>query len=194
MNRRSSSSTCLARGKGRAPAENAPEAIRKSGAATDMRHRRSLADVMGSADGDVRVIMDGGSISWLAVEPMGVDIGQALILYIEDDDKIPIRCTAGRITFVDGKAGFSPFIMDTTDSVLYLRGGADLKAQTPDMQVEADAKDFSLLDVNAPVAVRGKMGDPKVSIGPIEGFPLIEAGDAENIACGKLIQTVLGGA
>lgn len=152
---------------------------------------RSLADVMGSADGDVRVVMDGGAISWLAVELVGVDIGQALILYIEGDTKIPIRCTAGRITFVDGKAGFSPFIMDTTDSVLYFRGGADLKAQTLDMLVEADAKDFSLLDVDAPVAIRGKMGDPKVSIGSIQGFPLVEAGDAKNIACGQLIRTVL---
>ena len=152
---------------------------------------RSLADVMGSADGDVRVVMDGGAISWLAVELVGVDIGQALILYIEGDTKIPIRCTAGKITFVDGKAGFSPFIMDTTDSVLYFRGGADLKAQTLDMLVEADAKDFSLLDVDAPVAIRGKMGDPKVSIGSIQGFPLVEAGDAKNIACGQLIRTVL---
>src|SRR5690606_23974937 len=122
---------------------------------------RSLADVMASADGDVRVIMDGGSISYLAVELAGLDIGQALIIFIEGDNKIPIRCTAGKITFVDGKAGFSPFIMDTTDSVLYFRGGADLKAQTLDMLVEADAKDFSLLDVDAPVAVKGKIGKPE---------------------------------
>lgn len=154
---------------------------------------RSLADVMGTADGDVRLIMNGGSISWLAVELVGVDIGQALIIYVEGDSKIPIRCTAGKITVVDGKAGFSPFIMDTTDSVLYFRGGADLKAQTLNLLVEADAKDFSLLDVDAPVAVRGKMGKPEISIGPVEGFPLVEAGDAENIACGQLIQTVLSG-
>lgn len=152
---------------------------------------RSLADVMASADGDVRVIMDGGSISYLAVELAGLDIGQALIIFIEGDNKIPIRCTAGKITFVDGKAGFSPFIMDTTDSVLYFRGGADLKAQTLDMLVEADAKDFSLLDVDAPVAVKGKIGKPDISIGEVQGFPLVEAGDAKSIACGELIRTVL---
>lgn len=152
---------------------------------------RSLADVMASADGDVRVIMDGGSISYLAVELAGLDIGQALIIFIEGDNKIPIRCTAGKITFVDGKAGFSPFIMDTTDSVLYFRGGADLKAQTLDMLVEADAKDFSLLDVDAPVAVKGKIGKPEITIGEVQGFPLVEAGDAKSIACGELIRTVL---
>lgn len=154
---------------------------------------KSLAEVMGSADGDVRVVMDGGSISYLAVEAVGLDIGQALIVLVEGDDKIPIRCTAGKITFVDGKMGFSPFIMDTTDSVIYFRGGADLKSQTLQMLVEGDAKDFSLLDVDAPIAIEGKMGDPEISIGPIDGFPLIEAGDAENIACGNLIKTVLTG-
>jgi uncharacterized protein involved in outer membrane biogenesis len=152
---------------------------------------RSLADVMGTADGEVRLVMNGGAISWLLVELAGLDLGQALILYITEDNKIPVRCTAGRILFSKGEATFAPFIMDTTDSVLYVRGVANMKQQTMKIEVEADAKDFSLLDIDAPVEVEGKIRDPKISIGPGVPLPLIEPGDAKNIPCGELINTIL---
>jgi uncharacterized protein involved in outer membrane biogenesis len=152
---------------------------------------RSLADVIGTADGEVRMAMNGGEISWLLVELAGLDLGQALILYITEDNKIPVRCTAGRIMFSKGEATFAPFIMDTTDSVIYFRGTANMKRQTMNIQVEADAKDFSLLDIDAPVQAEGKIRDPKISIGPGVPIPLIEPGDAKNVPCGELIRTIL---
>ncbi len=152
---------------------------------------RSLADVMGTADGEVRLAMNGGEISWLLVELAGLDLGQALILYITEDNKIPVRCTAGRILFSKGEATFAPFIMDTTDSVIYVRGLVNLKQQTMKIEVEADAKDFSLLDIDAPVEAQGKLRDPQISIGKGVPIPLIEPGDAKNIPCGDLIKTIL---
>ena len=152
---------------------------------------RSLADVMGTADGEVRVIMNGASISSLLVELIGLDIGHALILYVTEDHKIPIRCMAGRILFSKGEATFAPFIMDTTNSVLYFRGVANMKRQTMKIEVEADAKDFSLLDIDAPVEAEGKIRDPEISIGPGVPIPIIEPGDAKNIPCGDLINTIL---
>jgi uncharacterized protein involved in outer membrane biogenesis len=152
---------------------------------------RSLADVMSTADGEVRLAMNGGEISWLLVELAGLDLGQALILYITEDNKIPVRCTAARVLFSKGEATFAPFIMDTTDSVIYVRGVANMKRQTMKIEVEADAKDFSLLDIDAPVAVEGKIRDPKISIGDGVPIPLIEPGDAKNVPCGELIKTIL---
>src|SRR3546814_4238957 len=58
-------------------------------------------------------------------------------------------------------------IVDTTDSALYVRGGGNLADQTIDLDVEADAKDFSLLDIDAPVHFEGKIRAPETSIGEI---------------------------
>jgi AsmA family protein len=135
--------------------------------------------------------MKGASISSLLVELIGLDIGSALILYITEDNRIPIRCAAGRILFSKGEATFAPFIMDTKDSVLHFRGLANMKQQTMRIQVEADAKDFSLLDIDAPVAAEGKIRDPEISIGPGVPIPIIEPGDAENIPCAQLVNTIL---
>ncbi|MBK8160939.1 MAG: AsmA family protein [Rhodospirillaceae bacterium] len=148
---------------------------------------RSLAEVMGTGEGDIWLGMKGGSLSWLLVELAGLDIGQALILYVTEDAKVPIRCGAGRIVLNKGDAAFDRFIVDTTDSVLYVRGHANLRTQVIDMEIEADAKDFSLLDIDAPVALKGKIRNPDISIGKGVPIPLIEPGNAEDVSCAQLL-------
>lgn len=152
---------------------------------------KSLADVMGGADGDLRLVMHGGSVSWLLVELIGLDLGQALILYVTEDNRIPINCAAGKIDVSAGIAEMAPVVVDTTDSVLYFSGKTDLRQQTMTLQVEADAKDFSLLDIDAPLLISGKIRDPDISLGKGVPIPLIEPGNAAKIACDRLINTIL---
>ncbi len=153
---------------------------------------KSLADVMGSGQGDIRLAMNGGAISWLLVELAGLDLGQALILFVTDDERVPIRCGAGRIALNQGAATLDNFIIDTTDSVLYFRGNANLKSQDINIEIEADAKDFSLLDIDAPVELKGKIRKPDISIGKGVPIPLIEPGDAEDVSCDNLLKSVTG--
>ncbi|MDY0873478.1 AsmA family protein [Dongia rigui] len=155
---------------------------------------KSLADVMGTGEGDIRLGMKGGAISWLLVELAGLDIGQALILYVTDDERVPIRCGAGRIALDKGVATLDRFIVDTTDSVLYFRGDANLKSQAINIEIEADAKDFSLLDIDAPIELRGKIRKPEISIGKGVPIPLIEPGDAVDVSCSSLLSSVTGDA
>jgi hypothetical protein len=77
--------------------------------------------------------------------------------------------------------------MDTTDSVLYINGQSNLRKQTLKMDIFADAKDFSILDIDAPVHLEGKIRDPKISIGKGVPIPLIEPGDAKDVDCGLLL-------
>lgn len=153
---------------------------------------KSLADVMGTGQGDIRLGMNGGAISWLLVELAGLDLGQALILFVTEDERVPIRCGAGRIALNQGEATLDHFIIDTTDSVLYFRGNANLKSQNINIEIEADAKDFSLLDIDAPVELKGKIRKPEISIGKGVPIPLIEPGDAEDVSCDNLLKSVTG--
>ena len=67
---------------------------------------RSLAQVMGTADGDFVTTMAGGSVSGLIVDLAGLQIGDALVLYITGDHRIPIRCALGRLKFNHGVVAF----------------------------------------------------------------------------------------
>ena len=149
---------------------------------------KSLADVMGTSNGKTFFTMTGGSLSGLLVEAAGLDITEALVLYIGDDARVPIRCAAGPINLTKGVAKFDRIIMDTTDSVLYVRGESNLRRQTLVMDIFADAKDFSVLDMDAPVHLEGKIRAPEISIGKGVPIPLIEPGDAEDVNCEQLLE------
>jgi hypothetical protein len=160
----------------------------KIGADIDIKGQgKSLADVMGTANGKTFLMMSGGSMSGLLIEGAGLDIVEALALYVGDDARVPIRCAAGHIDLTNGNAKFDRLIMDTTDSVLYFRGESNLRKQTLKMDIFADAKDFSLLDIDAPVHLQGKIRSPEISIGKGVPIPLIEPGDAEDIPCDLLL-------
>jgi uncharacterized protein involved in outer membrane biogenesis len=148
---------------------------------------KSLAEVMGSATGKTFFTMSGGALSGLLVEAAGLDLTEALALYIGDDARVPIRCAAGPIELTKGVARFERIIMDTTDSVLYVRGESNLRQELLKMDIFADAKDFSILDMDAPVHLEGKIRAPEISIGKGVPIPLIEPGDAEDVDCNKLL-------
>jgi AsmA family protein len=61
---------------------------------------------MGAAHGDIVMAMTGGTISGLMVSLAGLQIGDALLLYIAGDNQIPIRCALGRLKFDHGVVTF----------------------------------------------------------------------------------------
>jgi uncharacterized protein involved in outer membrane biogenesis len=161
----------------------------KIGADVDISGQgKSLAEVMGTSDGKTFFTMTGGTLSGLLVEAAGLDITEALVLYIGDDARVPIRCGAGPINLVKGIAKFDRIIIDTTDSVLYIRGESNLRKETLVMDIFADAKDFSVLDMDAPVHLEGKIRAPEISIGKGVPIPIIEPGDAEDVNCEQLLE------
>ena len=62
-------------------------------------HGRSLAQVMGGADGHIEAAMSGGSVSDLMVSLAGLQIIDALALYVGGDHRIPMLCALGRLDF-----------------------------------------------------------------------------------------------
>ena len=147
----------------------------------------SLAKMMGSSNGKTFFTMTGGALSGLLIEAAGLDIAEALVLYIGDDARVPIRCAAGPINLTKGVAKFDRIIMDTTNSVLYIRGESNLRKELLVMDIFADAKDFSILDMDAPVHLEGKIRAPEISIGKGVPIPIIEPGDAEDVNCEQLL-------
>src|SRR6185369_11111950 len=106
---------------------------------------RDLADVLGSADGAIQFGMTGGSFSELMLALADLDIQNALFIYITKDHRIPVRCVAGGFTFAKGNAKFSRTLIDTKESVIYVKGNVDMKSQTTKTELDADSKVVSVL-------------------------------------------------
>lgn len=150
---------------------------------------RSLAEVMGTSNGRIEVAMEGGSISDLMVSLAGLQIVDALVLYVGGDHRIPIRCALGRLDFDHGTARFEKTLMDTQKSVLHVEGQVGLASQTVNFTVTAQPKKFDLLDLHGPVLVQGKIRKPAITVKVPLPHPVI--GDAKDVACGTLIEQLL---
>jgi AsmA family protein len=154
---------------------------------------RSLADVMDTAAGDIMVAMDGGWVSGLMVSLAGLQLGDALILYVTGDNTIPVRCALAHLNFNHGTVAFDKTLLDTQKSVLHVEGQADLKTQAIKVKIEADPKDFDLLDLHAPVLIKGTMSDPEISIDREIPIPTPEFGGAKDVPCEQLTEELFAG-
>ncbi len=109
--------------------------------------------------------MADGSVSSLMVSLAGLQIADALVLYITGDNRIPIRCALGRLDFDHGIVAFGDTLMDTRQSVLHFDGRADLNTQVVGTKITAEPKKVDVLDLHGPIMVQGKIRKPDISLG-----------------------------
>jgi uncharacterized protein involved in outer membrane biogenesis len=156
-------------------------------------HGKSLAQVMGDANGHAVVALGGGSVSSLMVSLAGLQLFDALILYVTGDERIPIECAVGRLDFNQGNVTFDKTLLDTQKSVLDVQGQLALQSQLMNIQLKAHPKSFDLLDLHGPVAVEGKLRSPKVSLGRSLPIPTPVFGSAKDVDCTAITNQLLTG-
>ena len=154
---------------------------------------KSLAQVMSVADGHVEAALGGGSVSSLMVSLAGLQIFDALILYVTGDNRIPILCALGRLNFRHGTVVFDKTLLDTRKSVLHVDGQVNLQSQVVKVEVKADPKSFDLLDLHGPVIVEGKIRSPAIRIGRAIPIPTPVFGDAKDVACDAVSRQLFSG-
>lgn len=152
---------------------------------------RSLAQVMSTANGHVTLALGGGSVSSLMVSLAGLQIFDALVLYVTGDNRIAIKCAMGRLNFKQGAVAFDRTLLDTEKSVLYVQGQASLISQVVQAEVNAHRKGFDLLALHGAVRIDGKLRNPQVGLGRVFPLPTPVFGTAKDVACADLTQQLL---
>ena len=152
---------------------------------------RSLAQVMGTANGHMAFALGGGSVSSLMVSLAGLQIFDALVLYVAGDNRIPIKCAVSRLNFQQGTVTFDRTLLDTQKSVLHVKGQLSLKSQALKAEIDSDPKSFDLLDLHGAVMIQGKLRTPQISLGRVIPIPTPVFGNAKDVPCAGLTQEVL---
>jgi uncharacterized protein involved in outer membrane biogenesis len=148
---------------------------RLSGAIALTAQGNSIARMLGSANGDIGLIMGQGHISNLLVELAGLDIAESLKFLIEKDREIPLRCAFADFKIEDGLMSSRGLAFDTTDTVIYGSGTVNLRQEGIDLRLLPQPKDRSPLAMRVPLKIGGTFKDP--SFHP-EAGPLILRGAA----------------
>jgi AsmA family protein len=167
---------------------------------------KSLADVMAASNGRIVMMMSGGRISLLLIEASDLDVGEAVPLFLGEDKSTDIRCAVADFNLKQGILTSKIFVLDTSDSNLQGDVVVNLRNETINAKFDAEPKDVSLLSVQSPIIIEGRLKSPSVSLSkesvaragaaavlgavltPLAAvIPFIEVGLGENANCGALI-------
>lgn len=125
---------------------------------------QSTADILSSLDGRASARLRDGRFSHLLIEAAGLDIAQALGVWVRGDRMLPLRCARVDASMTDGVAALLRADVDTDDSLMRLTGRVDLRDETLALRAHVRPKDFSPLSLRAPIVVGGTLAAPEVGI------------------------------
>jgi AsmA family protein len=167
---------------------------------------QSVAALLGTSEGKAAFAVDGGRVSLLLVELIGLDVAESVMLLGRKHKQVELRCAAGTLEAKDGVAKTGDFVVDTTDTVIKVDGAIDLKNERLDLETRPYPKDMSPLALRTPLYIRGPMKDPgirpkagplvaRAAVGaalgaiapPLAALALIETGPGKDTDCGRLL-------
>ncbi|MFD4840425.1 AsmA family protein [Achromobacter sp. NPDC058515] len=148
----------------------------------------SVAALLGSATGDVKMLVNDGVISRSLMEIAGLNVGNYVVSKLFGDDEVKINCGAADLEMKNGVMTPRVFVFDTENALISITGKADFKNETMDMDITPDSKGFRIFSLRSPLYVRGTFGSPDVGV---HVLPLAARG-AGMVALGVLLTPAAG--
>ncbi|MEO8630421.1 MAG: AsmA family protein, partial [Betaproteobacteria bacterium] len=139
-------------------------------------HGNSIAAMLGSSDGKVAVMMDGGAVSDLVLRAINLDIAHIGETLLRGDREIPLRCLIADFNAEGGHLRPTVFVIDTEHTIIGGEGEIDLHDEKLDLKLTAHPKDASIISLRGPIKIGGTLGTPVVR--PELGKPLVRGAAA----------------
>jgi AsmA family protein len=137
----------------------------------------SMAQMLGTATGDVAVLMGKGEISNILLEFMGLDGGEVIKFFLRGDRNVAVRCAAVAFDVKQGLMDSKVIVLDTTDTVINGSGQVSLANETLDILLKPEPKDQSILSLRSPLKISGTFAAPtagpdKLALGARAGLAI----------------------
>ena len=148
----------------------------------------SVAALLGSASGDVQVLVNDGTISRNLLEIAGLNLGNYLMGRLFGDDEVAIHCAAADLGLKDGLMTPRLFVFDTENAVVQVDGTANFRNERLDLSITPDAKGLRVFSLRSPLYVRGTFKHPEAGV---QTVPLVVRG-AGMLALGVAVAPAAG--
>ena len=119
----------------------------------------SVAQMLGSASGDMAILMGKGEISNILLEYMGLDGGEVIKFLVRGDTKVQLRCAAAAFDVKQGVMTSRAIVLDTSDTVISGEGQISLADETLNILFKPQPKDMSILSLRSPLRIGGTFSD-----------------------------------
>ncbi len=140
----------------------------------DIRGRgNSVAALLGSSDGNLKLLMNDGLISRNLMEIVGLNVGNYIVGQIFGDDEVRINCAAANLDLRGGVATPRIFAFDTENALINVTGTTSFADERLDLTIDPESKGIRIITLRSPLYVRGTFKNPNAGV---KAGPLIARG------------------
>lgn len=133
----------------------------------------SVAALLGTSNGNLKLLMNDGLISRNLMEIAGLNVGNYVIGKIFGDDEVRVNCAAANLDLVNGVARPQIFAFDTENALVNVTGTASFASEQLDLTIDPESKGIRIVTLRSPLYVRGTFKNPQAGV---KAGPLIARG------------------
>lgn len=151
-----------------------------NGDATLDARGNSVAALLGSANGELKLLMNDGAISKTLLETAGLNVANVVIGKLFGDKTVQINCAAADLPATNGLFDARLFVFDTQDALIDVTGTVNFADEKLDLNVIPHTKGLRIFSLRSPLYVKGTLKHPDVGVhtGPL----LLRGGGAVALA------------
>ncbi|HJW57120.1 MAG TPA: AsmA family protein [Burkholderiaceae bacterium] len=124
----------------------------------------SVAALLAASNGELKAVIDQGTISKLLLEEMGLNIGNIILSKLFGDEQVDMNCLASDFKIAKGMMHTRLFVMDTKDATLYITGQIDLAQERLDLTLHPESKGVRVFSLRSPLYVAGTFKNPDIKV------------------------------
>jgi len=143
----------------------------------------SVADLLATSNGQLKLLMNDGLISRSLMEIAGLNVGNYVVGKLFGDDQVRINCAATDIKLQNGVALPNLFVFDTENAIINVSGNANFASERLDLSVNPESKGIRIVTLRSPLYVRGTFKNPDAGV---KAGPLLARGAAA-VALGAVV-------
>lgn len=171
----------------------------------------SIAGMLATSNGEIKGLINEGTISKLLLEQIGLNIGNVILSQLFGDKQVQLNCMATDLSVTNGLIETRTLIVDTEDAILNITGKIDLGKEELDLTIRPKSKGLRIVSLRAPLYVTGDFKKPNVNVdkgvlalkaggaivlgalAPVSALlPLINVGSEEDNKCVGLLKEAQG--
>ncbi len=167
----------------------------------------SVSTLLAHSNGELKTLINQGSVSKLLLEEMGLNVGNIVITKLVGDKPVALNCMATDFAVTNGVMQTRVFLVDTDEATIRAGGTINLANEELALTLEPQTKSLRIFSLRAPLHVDGPFSKPKVSVdkgvvamkaggaaalaalaAPVAALlPLINTGPGQDSPCGQLL-------
>ena len=150
---------------------------------------KSMHEVAAGAAGTLVASLPSGMVRDSFAELTGIDLRGLGLLLTKNKREVPVRCGVASFQALDGTLTAKSLVLDTEALLIAGEGMVKLDTENIDLILRGYPKNMRILQLRAPIAIRGTLKAPTVGIEAHDSkLVLIDPGKAKDADCESLLK------